>query len=431
MSISIKLKKVVAPFILLIAAQVTNAQQPFAINLETVLQLAGANNLTVKEYQLRYQQALADQSKAREWWLPNIYAGYTTHYLNGAAMNADGKIFTGVNRDNLWTGLGIAAEIDFGKGFYQSLAARQKAQSASYFIVAEKNRIVLNAIHTYYDLQAAQLQYIFLKQLAEQSDTISQQIKIKVDVGLSYQSDYLLAQSNFRHITISMLQAKSDWSKLSAVLASLLNLESNTRLLSADTVLAPLKLTTELNDTTGFLKRPEYLGLNAELQSYKTSRKTINQGLLIPKLKIGFDNGGFGAYSAQLYNTYQLNASLLWNLPLGRLTYKGDIKQWNAQIALQQNRVAQFQNQYQQETATAAAQVQIANEQITIAKEGLQSASEALYQSTERQKLGTTKPFEVFQVQQYFIQAQLDYINAVSEYNKAQYALFVATGNNL
>jgi outer membrane protein TolC len=252
-----------------------------------------------------------------------------------------------------------------------------------------------------------------------------------VDVGLSYQSDYLLAQSNFKHITISMLQAKSDWSKLSAVLGSLLNLESNTRLLSADTVLAPLNLTTELNDTTGFQKRPEYLGLNAELQSYETLRKTANQGLLLPKLKIGFDNGSFGAYNAPLYNTYQFNASLLWNLPLGRLTYKGDIKQWNAQIALQQNKVAQFKNQYQQEITTATAQVQIANEQITIAKEGLQSASEALYQSTERQKLGTAKPFEVFQVQQYFIQAELDYINAVSEYNKAQYALFVATGNNL
>jgi outer membrane protein TolC len=98
----------------------------------------------------------------------------------------------------------------------------------------------------------------------------------------------------------------------------------------------------------------------------------------------------------------QFNASLLWNLPLGRLTYKGDIKQWNAQIALQQNKAAQFKNQYQQEIANATAEVQIANEQIIIAKEAVQSASEALYQSTERQKLGTAKPFEAFQVQQYY-----------------------------
>lgn len=431
MNIRIKLNKVVATFLLLMATQITNAQQPFAINLETVLKLAGANNLTVKEYQLKYQQALANQSKTREWWLPNVYAGYNTHYLNGAAMNADGKIFTGVNRNNLWAGLGIAAEIDFGKGFYQTLAARQKVQSANYFIIAEKNKAVLNAIHNYYDLQAAQLKYIFLKHLAEQSDTISQQIKIKVDIGLGYQSDYLLAQSNFKHINISMLQAKNDWLKVSALLASLLNLENNISLISADTVFAPLQLTAVLKDTTGFQKRPEFLGMNAALQSYVTLKKTANQGLLLPKLKMGFDNGSFGAYNAALYNTYQFNASLLWNLPLGRLTYKGDIKQWNAQISLQQNKVAQFKNQYQQEIATATAQVQIANEQIIIAKEALQLASEALYQSTERQKLGTAKPFEVFQVQQYYLQTQLDYINVVSEYNKAQYSLFVASGNNL
>jgi outer membrane protein TolC len=121
----------------------------------------------------------------------------------------------------------------------------------------------------------------------------------------------------------------------------------------------------------------------------------------------------------------------MWNLPLGQLTYKGDIKQWNAQIALQQNKVAQFKNQYQQKIATATAQVQIGSDQIAIPKEAVQSASEALYQSTERQKLGTAKPFEVFQVQLYYIQAQLNYINAVSEYNKAQYSLFVASGNNL
>ena len=96
------------------------AQETMAVNIETVFKLAGANNLTIKEYELKYQQALADQSKAKEWWLPNIYAGASTHYLNGAAMNTDGKIFTGLNRNNLWAGLGITAEIDFSKGFYQT-----------------------------------------------------------------------------------------------------------------------------------------------------------------------------------------------------------------------------------------------------------------------------------------------------------------------
>ncbi len=210
-SYSIKLVAIVA---LIFSTQKTFSQNnSFPVNIETVLKLAGANNLTVQEYQLKYQQALAEQSKAKEWWLPNIYAGATTHYLNGAAMNTDGKIFTDVKQNNLWAGLGIGAEIDFSKGFYQSLAAKQKAEAMNYRSVAEKNIAILQAVQTYFDLQAEQLKYFFLQQIVNQSDTLSQQIKIKMDAGLLYQSDYLMSQSNFNHLKISMLQAKAEWQK--------------------------------------------------------------------------------------------------------------------------------------------------------------------------------------------------------------------------
>ncbi len=423
--------KTVAFILLVVATLNVNAQENLPVNLEAVLKLSGANNLTVKEYQLKYQQALADQSKAKEWWLPNIYAGATTHYLNGAAMNTDGKIFTDLNRNNLWAGLGISAEIDFGKGIYQSLAAKQKAQAVNFFSIAEKNKTILNAVQTYFDLQTEQLKYAFLQVLAYQSDTIAQQIKIQVDAGLRYQSEYLLAQSNFNHLKITMLQAKVEWQKKSALLGNLLNLTNNINLISADTSLIPVSLSIQPADTSGFEKRPEYLGINAELKFYKTAKKMTTQGLLLPKLRVGFDNGAFGAYSNTLYNTYQVNASLLWSLPLGRLTYKGDLKQWNSKIALQQNKIEQFKNEYQQEISIATAQLQIANVQMTISKQGLQLTAEALSQSISRQQLGTVKPFEVFQAQQFYLQAQVDYLKAVSEYNKAQYALKVAKGEIL
>lgn len=407
------------------------AQQPQAINLETVLKLAGANNLTVLEYKLKYQQALAEQSKANEWWLPNIYAGATIHYLNGAAMNTDGKIFFNMIRNNIWAGLGIAAEIDFSKGFYQSLAAKQNSQAQNYFSTAEKNKAILNAVQTYFDLQAEQLNYFFLQQLVNQADTISQQIKIKVDAGLLYQSDYLLSQSNYSHLKISLLQTKVEWQKKSASLANILNLENNITLISADTTLIPISFTVPPTDPNGSIKRPEFLGLNSKLQSFQALRKTANQGLLMSKLRVGFDNGAFGAYTMPLYNTYQFNAPLLWNLPLGRLTYKGDLKKFDAQILIQRNEIEQFKNQYQQEISIANSQLQIAEEQMTVAKQALQSSTDALNQSIERQKIGTAKAFEVFQAQQFFLQAQVDYLKAISEYNKAQFDLRVAMGEIL
>ncbi|NQU52452.1 MAG: TolC family protein [Bacteroidetes bacterium] len=411
----------------IIKAQVTS----FPVTLETVLQLAGANNLTVQEYQLKYQQALAEQSKAKEWWLPEIQAGYSTHFLNGAAMNTDGNILSDLNRNNLWVGLGVSAEIDFKNGFYRALAARQKSEAANYFTIAERNQVILKSVQTYFDLQAEQLKYSFLQTMASQADTIAQQLRVQVDAGLRFQSEYLLAQSNHNHLKISMLQAKTEWRKISSLLTNLLALEGINHLVSADTLFVAIAFTLPSSDSISFENRSEYLGLNTELNSIHTFRKTENQGLLLPKLKVGFDNGAFGAYSNPLYNTYQFNASLLWSLPLGRITHRGDLKKWDVKILSQQNKVEQFKNKFNQEITTATAQIEIVGQQIEIAKDALAQIVEALRQSIERQKMGTAEPFEVFQAQQFYLQAQLDYLQAVSEYNKSQFALKVTMGDIL
>ncbi len=413
------------------AAISTFAQQPYSVNLETVLKLAGANNLTVQEYQLKYQESLADVAKAKEWWLPNIYAGATTHYLHGGIWDADGIFYKGIHRSSVWAGLGFFTEIDFSKGFYSALAAKQKAEAMEYRGNAEKNKTILQAVQTYFDLQAEQLKYILLSNLVSLTDTLSQQIKIKVDAGLLYQSDYLLSQSNYNHLKISMLQSDMEWRKKSAVLANLLNIEKSIQFISADTALVPVSFNSPSIDTTGFKNRPEYMGMNSELQSIEALKKTIKQGLLLPRLTVGFDNGGLGGYTQSLYNTYQYNASLFWTLPLGRLTYKGDLKKYDAQILIQENKIEQFRNLYQQEISEALSQLQISGEQINTAKLALQASTEALNQSMERQKIGTAKAFEVFQAQQFYLQAQIDYLKSVSEYNKAQFALKVAKGEML
>lgn len=425
-------------FILIAFASIiltAKAQQHYAVNLETVLKLAGADNLTIKEYELKYQQSLAEQSKAKEWWLPSIYFGSSTHYLNGAAMNTNGDISTDVQRNSFWGGLGIAMEWDFSKGIYSTLAAKQKAEAMKYQSLAERNQAILKIIFVYYDLLDEQFKYAALQQLVSQSDTLTKQIKIQVDAGLRYQSEYLLAQSNYNHLKILLIQTKTEWEKKSAELSNLLNLESTVLLAGTETSIIPLKLSVTAHDTssqkTVFEKRPEYLSFQSNLFSIQTQRKTATTGLLLPKFRLGTDNALFGKISSPYYNTYQLNASLVWTLPLGRFIYNGDIKQFDVKILIQQNEMEQFKNQVQEELSKATAQMQSTEEQMKISDESLKLSAEALQQSMERQKLGTAKPFEVFQAQQFFLQAQTDYLQSVTEYNKAQYSLFVAMGNNL
>ncbi|MGH6830072.1 MAG: hypothetical protein ACREDG_02850 [Methylocella sp.] len=67
------------------------AAETFPVDLETVVKLAGARNLTIEQTRLQVKKALAEQSKADEWWLPSVETGFSTHYLNGAAANSNGS----------------------------------------------------------------------------------------------------------------------------------------------------------------------------------------------------------------------------------------------------------------------------------------------------------------------------------------------------
>ncbi|MEB0262799.1 MULTISPECIES: TolC family protein [unclassified Mucilaginibacter] len=418
---------------LLITSSNANSQEISPVSVQTVLKLAGANNLTIKEYQAMYRQALADQVKAGEWWLPVLRAGITTHYLNGAAMNTNARIINGLNQNSLFSAFGFSAEIDFNKGRYEYLAAKQMSVAASYASIAAHNQAILHAVQTYYDLQADQLSYLFLTRLASQADTLAGQLKIQVDAGLRYQSEYLLAASNAQHYYIEAIQQKENWQKAGITLSSLLNLIGNIRLVSADSVMLPLRndFMSDSTATNNFNVRPEYKSLQAELSSYQTTRKISTNGYALPKIIIGTDDGLFGAYSYPLYNTYQINASIVWTLPLGRLFKHGELQRQDARIAIQQNKIEQFKNQYFIEIQNADIQKHSAYQQLQAATSALNMAGNALLQSQQRQQLGTAKAFEVIQAEQVYLQIKLDDIKAIAEYNKAIYSIFVAKGGTL
>ena len=169
---------------------VLNAQDKTqTINLETVLSLGGANNLTIQEFKLRQELSLANLEKSKEWWLPTIYAGTTIHQLWGNAMNGDGLFFNDVNRQNFWGGVGLNATWNFGDGIFKSNAAKFKTQAAVYKTQSEQNKALLNVINIYYDFISAQLYYKSYEQLSAQADSITFQISVQVEAGLQYESE--------------------------------------------------------------------------------------------------------------------------------------------------------------------------------------------------------------------------------------------------
>ena len=451
-----KLGKVLTVAFMLLIAEMgqTVAQDALSVNLEMILELGGADNLTIKEYKERQALSLAKLEKAKEWWLPEVYAGLRTHQLWGASMNADGRFFFDVNRQNLWGGLGLGARLDFAKGLYQLEAAQYKSQATQYSTQAERNQQLLKMVEAYYEFTTAQLNYNAYQDLVGQSDSIIQQIQIQVEGGLRYESELLLAKSNKSHLQLEMLHAKKAYYKASTLLKRLLNLQQATRLVSEAEALLPLDFEADLAieqagleavEEQAYQDRPELKANDLQYQALQVEQKQYTTGLWIPELNIHTYGSYFGRINGQMApmlpdqfpNTNQLeptaalNISLLWKVPIGALTHQGDKKSYDSKLRLNKIEAERYKARISQELADARSELQLGKEQIERAKEALDFTTKALRQSIERQKIGTAKPFEVFQAQQFFLQAQLDYLKAVSDYNQAQYALKVAKGEDL
>jgi len=406
-----------------------------AINLPAILKLAGANNLTIKQYELQYQLSEARVDKAREWFLPTIQVGPTMHYLNGAAMQTTGAVLKDVTQKELWLGGGFVGSIDFNKGIFDVKAKKEESAAVKFETQAQRNGVILDAISDYYDLMVAQFGYNELLNLSSQADTLTMQIKLQVDAGLRYQSEYLLAQTSADHIRFQLADAEVQMQKKSDALLNILNIDTAAMLVSADTGIMPMQVVQGTADTgvmSHYIQnRPEYKSMQAELNSIQTERKTTTVGLLLPKFVVGTPDALLGTFGEPYYNTYTLDAGLLWDIPIGRIIYRGDVKRYNAEINIEQNNMQQFGNEVVQQVADARAQIKLSMQQMDFSRRSLSQANMALEQSIEREKLGTVLPFEVFQSEQFYVQAEDDYLKAVSDYNKAEYQLYVAMGNNL
>jgi outer membrane protein TolC len=260
---------------------------------------------------------------------------------------------------------------------------------------------------------------------------------VQVAGGLGYQSEYLLAESNYNHIAIELFNARIEMKKKSDALLNVLNVDTDAVLISSDTSMVPLEMVKGIPDTglQSFAQytqaRPEYKSMQAELNAIADEKKTTTIGLLMPKLAVGTPDAMLGTFGAPYYNSYRLDAELLWQIPLGRIIYKGDLKIYNNQLMQEQNSMQQFGNDVRQQVEDAKSQILLAMEQMNLSKKALTQSTDALNQGIERERLGTVRPFEVFQTEQFYIQAELDYVKSVGDYNKAQYALYVAMGNNL
>lgn len=417
---------------LLLSIQSVGQGEVRTINLETVLQIAGADNLTIQSYQLQQELAMADVEKAKEWWLPDLYAGATIDQRWGAAMNSDGRFFTDVDNQNFWGGIGLDASWNFGEGPYALKAKEYQSKATEEMTKAKRNQVLLSVIETYYEMLTAQLVEGAYADLLALSDTMVMQLEVQVDAGLRYQSDLLIAQSNRSHLQLQMLNAQMDYSEAEIRLLQELQLPMSMTLQCEDKLLVPLVLEgMDGSLDSAYQRRPEFLASTYLQKSLAQQRKIHTTGLLLPELRVGGFISEFGDVFAPLYGTSGLQGSLMWRIPIGSLLRSGDMKIVDAQAMLLDNSIQRFKAEVDMEVMQAIKEIEQATARMEIADTGVNASEEALRQAVQRQKNGLVVPFEMLQIQEVYLRAKLDRLDAIAGNNIAQYSLWVARGEEL
>ncbi len=427
---------------LLVAALQAQEEVPtYPIDLLTVLDMAGGDNLAHRAIQQKYQVAIEQQNASKNWWLPELYGGLQLHQLNGAAMNDDGRFFTNVNRQNVWGGVGFVLDLDLANGIFQNQATQAKTQTQIYQNEVDKNNMMLQAAQLYFELQAAQFKIAALQEMAEHAGDFVKQLELEHEAGLVYQSEVLLASSNWQHYEIQERKSQIELLKASLQLKTLLNINEKGVLLVQDDIIPVDLIENTSSIQQNIENHPSIKSSNAEQKALQKEQSIYGKGLALPNVRLGIEDGIFGdvfsptGISFQeidpLYNTFSFTGSVMWSVPLAEILGNGQKDILDAQLALHQIESQLLKDQITCNIEVQRATILATQDQINFASYAVATAKEALGQCLERKEQGTAKLYEVFQAQEIFLKTRLDYIDAVKEFNQAQYAFYVALGNGL
>jgi outer membrane protein TolC len=138
--------------------------------------------------------------------------------------------------------------------------------------------------------------------------------------------------------------------------------------------------------------------------------------------------GGMNSETGHFGESEDYVALVGWRIGPGGLLDFGNMHAQQARLrsaALTANKVT---DQIANEVITSQARVQSLAAQIATAKQSLSDAAEALRLAQERKEFGVGVVLETILAQQEVSRVRNDYLNIVTEYDKAQYELLRALG---
>lgn len=424
----------------------------YPIDLPTALRLAGANNPTVGIARARVQEAVARFDRAKLQWVPTLSAGPAFFYHEGFDQNRRGDFFS-ASRGNFTLGVGPQWRFDLGDAFYGPLVARRVVRAEEARSVAVGNNVQLEVAYAYLDLlEAHGLLAVNARTLfrAEQMLTAAEAgakagvNKTAADVNRA------ATEVNIRRQEAMVLRARAG--AASARLARLLLLDPAVELRPFEVAVVPVILVPPENTMAQLIEvavraRPEMATALAELDAASALVRQAKNAPLLPRVQADFIGGGMTSgrgyvnpeppgtqYGwSDMLGQYNANAALVWQLDALGFGNAATVRQRRAVYDAAQYRVAEVRAAVSAEVAESARTAAARFDALDAAQQAVREATEMgrKFRDTSFGVVGPKGQFDALEPLtgiQALNQARVQYLQTVTEFNRAQFRLFTALG---
>jgi outer membrane protein TolC len=405
------------------------------IDLPTVLRLAHAQNLDVRIARERLNEARANRDSATWAFFPWISPGAAFRRHEGRTQAVDGTMFD-TNKQSYTVGGTITAQVYVGDALYKRLAAVQLFKAADHELESQRQEATTSAAQGYFELAKAKGLMGVLQEALKISQDYQKQVHEAVGAGVAFKGDELRVQTQTERTQISLRQASEQQRVAAARLAQVLHLDPKTDLTVEESDLVPLALfkgdSLDSLVQQALRARPELKYSEALVAAARETKNGAIYGPLIPTVGAQAFGGGLGGgpdgSTGNFGSSEDYYVGVGWKIGPGGLfdfsRVNSSKARWEASKLIGQK----LKDQVIEQVVESYTRVQSMRDQIEGTRHNLATASETLRLTRERKEFGVGVVLEDIQAQQELTRARSDYINAVAEFNKAQYGLARAVG---
>jgi outer membrane protein TolC len=422
------------------------------IDLSTALQLAGVQNPELLLARQRVVEAVALKQLAAAQFLPSINMGtnYDTH--TGVLQQSNGNILT-VNRSALYVGAGanaIAAGTVNIPGvvlsgnpaiaIYGFLAARQYQREREFASVAVRNQAFLQTALAYSELLRAEGSRGIAMQVRDDARRVALLTKSYAEAGQGRRADANRGATELAEREAIFQAAEGAVLVASARLSEVINIDPSIRLHPTDAWVVPHPIVPDpmpLGEliALGLLNRPELAAQQAAIRQTLLNLDGAKALPFSPTFLIGFSAGGFGGGSNLVRPIFggfggrsDMDAYAYWtlqNLGIGNVAL---IRLAKSRVGIAEYQRVAILDRVRAEVAEAYAKTHARFAQIETTEQAVRTGTEGFREDLIRVQNTVGLPVELINSLNLLARARYEYLDAIVDYNEAQFALYVALG---